>query len=698
MLKLLPEPKFVKETKENTFTFSSICLQTKGNEKLSLDDLLELSRLRFWNQKNVTIGTQLERAFVVEIRVSLEMIEVQDRDLFEAQGYFLKITKKKATIHYESRSGFIYAITTLKQILKLNSSGFVLPVCEIIDFPSIPVRAVANTFSWYAGYGRIGFDMQLWGYEQWVEYLNIAIDHKINQFNMVLYGYWPFEMEDYPETVFRDVPVKIWNKENSRWLTVHFSHPNIEEPFLNKLIDLAHKLEVKFFAYVGLNSYNGAYSIKHPEKRTIPPENSGFVNDFDSLCLSDQGNIEYILDSMKTIDSLGFDGFTLEESEEGFWYCECSGCMERWHKGKTPVEAKHKANMWLLSKIYQTVRRKNPDSVLGIRAFRQPPLEKDPEFLLECVDNMPDDINLFWTPGLYVPDTEFPKWIEAFGKERIWGRDTESNAITSTMGRMFRIFESNMIRYQDETNAQVIERDIEMHISSVQHSVHGINGFMFEWYGLFMHLWAHGNYGWGSLMPQEEFFKLSCKIEFGEVLGGKILFILQNILTIHESQMPLFSTPFPFQKNTITEADIPQIKEAQLNYQGLLDLIHEVQGRINKNQNLHIYKPHFAKIENSHRRNRIIYEMVLASLTYEKSKDPIEKSMILDEILEMNEEDFMLVKDMFFDVTPVAETGVKSCMYPYHEIKRIIYNIRNPQEKDNSIIYSGIEALGWLWL
>jgi hypothetical protein len=130
----------------------------------------------------------------------------------------------------------------------------------------------------------------------------------------------------------------------------------------------------------------------------------------------------------------------------------------------------------------------------------------------------------------------------------------------------------------------------------------------------------------------------------------------------------------------------------------LLDLIHEVQGRINENTNLHIYKPHFAKIENSHRRNKIIYEMVLASLTYEKSQDPLEKNKILDEILEMNEEDFILVKDMFFDVTPVSETGVKSCMYPYYEIKRIIYNIRNPQEKDNSIVYSGIEALGWLWL
>ena len=28
---------------------------------------------------------------------------------------------------------------------------------------------------------------------------------------MVMYGYWPFEFDEYPETVFRNVPVKIWN-------------------------------------------------------------------------------------------------------------------------------------------------------------------------------------------------------------------------------------------------------------------------------------------------------------------------------------------------------------------------------------------------------------------------------------------------------------------------------------------------------
>ena len=63
-----------------------------------------------------------------------------------------------------------------------------------------------------------------------------------------------------------------------------------------------------------------------------------------------------------------------------------------------------------------------------------------------------------------------------------------------------------------------------------------------------------------------------------------------------------------------------------------------------------------------------------------------------------NEKDFDLVKKMFFDVNPVEKTGVKSCMYPYHEIKRVLGNMRNPEDTDEDIIYLGVEALGWLWL
>jgi len=422
------------------------------------------------------------------------------------------------------------------------------------------------------------------------------------------------------------------------------------------------------------------------------------MNDFDSLCLSYPGTVQYILDSMVHIAEMGFDGYTLEESEEGFWFCECEGCRKRWHDTtKTPGEAKHKANLWLLNQIYEAVRKVNPEIVLGIRAFRQPPLEKDPQFLKECVESMPDDICLFWAPGLYVPETEFPKWCDAFGRHRIWARDTESNAITSTMGRLYRTFESNVIRYQDEPNEQVIERDIEQHMGSVKMGVHGINGFMFEWYGLPMHLFAHGNYGWGSMMDMEEFFRRAAELNFGD-LGEKVLHVMKKMVTIHESQIPLYTTPFPFQKNKMTHEDIPAIMAAKENHLHLMKVIDELRERATDDQKLRHWLPHFDKWDNAERRNAVIYDLVLAAIRYEEETDPVRKDKILDEVLWFNERDFDIAKEMFFDINPVSFTGVKSCMFPYHEIKRLIHNIRYPESLDNDIICSGIEALGWLWL
>lgn len=701
MLKLLPEPKKAKEFDGCTKSFADIGIRFDGLPDSKKDEYLEIAGMRFWNRKGVVISAACESKDSIELTAigNLAGIDSDNSDLFFRQGYWLKIESGRVVVRYQEKAGYLYALTTIKQLLIRKDGGFVLPLCEITDWPSVEHRAVAPTFSWYAGYGRIGFDMQLWGYEEWLEYLNVCIDSKINQMNMVMYGYWPFELEEYPETVFRDVPIKIWNRENNRWLTLRYTHPNVEDGFLAKFLALAHSFDFKIFAYVGLNSYNGAYSIKHPEKRMVKPAGSGFMNDFDSVCLSDEENTKYILASMRRIAELGFDGFTLEESEEGFWFCNCDKCTERWgRQSSSPVEAKHKANMWLLNQIYKEVRSVNPQAVVGIRAFRQPPLEKDTAFLGECLKSMPKDIALFWAPALYVPPTEFKKWIAAFGKERIWGRDTEANAITSTMGRLFRVFESNMLRYADEPNVQVIERDIEQHITSAKEGVAGINGFMFEWYGLFMFQWAHGNYGWGSQMDRDEFFALSCEIAFGKELGARVLLVLQSILTIHESQMPFYTMPFPFQKNKITKTDVPEILKAKLRHPGLLEEIHRIQDEIEKNHDLAQYAPHFARIENAERRNSVIYDMALASLRYEDAVSQEERELCLDEILGLNEKDFCLVKEMFFDLNPVSETGVKSCMYPYHEIKRIIHNIRHPENPDEAVICSGIEALGWLWL
>lgn len=701
MIQLLPEPKEVKEYGSETVPFSGIILKDINGAAINTE-LVELAKERFWNYQDINISTEdSENSLTVFLQNSLHSLPILQSDkqeLFHDQGYELDIQNDQAVISYKTKIGYINAITSLKQLLDEKSGSYILPTCHITDYPSLPVRAIAQTFAWYAGYGRIGFDSQLWGYKEWKEYLNICLDNKINQFNLVMYGYWPFEMESYPETVFRNVPVKIWNVENRRWLTVRYTHPNLEEPFLDKFISLAHRYGVKVFAYVGLNSYNGGFTIKHPEARMKPPKGSDYKNDFDSLCLSYPGNVEYIIQSMCQIAKLGFDGYTLEESEEGFWFCECDECKKRWHAdADTPGEAKHHANMWLLRKIYDEVRKINPQAVIGIRAFRQPPLEKDPKFLKECVDSMPKDIMLFWAPGLYVPETEFEKWCDAFGRERIWARDTESNSITSTMGRLYRTFKSNVIRYEDETNEQVIETDIQQHKGSVKMGVHGINGFMFEWYGLFMHLFAHGNYGWGSDMDEEEFYHRACRQNFGD-LGETVLYVMRNIVTIHESQIPLYSTPFPFQKNKMTKDDIPTIMAAKQNHGNILAKIHMLQKEAYLNPRLRPWIPHFDKLENAERRNAVIYDMVLAAIAYEEEEDEKRKNHLLDEILFYNEKDFDIAKEMFFDINPVTETGVGSCMFPYHEMKRLIYNIRHPEAPDENVISSGVEAFGWLWL
>ncbi len=697
MIQLLPEPKVVQEYGAVTKRFKHLWLKLEDEETIS-EEWIELARERFWNYKEIGINKEKREELFVVLSPSLEDVEEQDAKLFKEQGYDLEIQKEKVVLRYETKIGFINGLTSLKQMLERQQEAFVLPTCHITDWPSLEVRAIAQTFSWYAGYGRFGFDSQLWGYDEWKQYLNICLDNKINQFNLVMYGYWPFELNDYPETVFRNVPIKIWNAENRRWLTVRYTHPNLEEPFLAKFIEMAHKFGVKIFAYVGLNSYNGGFTIKHPEARMKPPKNSDFMNDFDSLCLSYPGNVDYIIESMKQIARLGFDGYTLEESEEGFWFCECEECSKKWHAiSETPGEAKHKANMWLLKQIYNSVREINPNAVIGIRAFRQPPLEKDPEFLKECVASMPEDIMLFWAPGLYVPEGEFEKWCDAFGRDRIWARDTESNSITSTMGRLYRTFKSNVIRYEDEANEQVIETDIRQHKGSVKMGVHGINGFMFEWYGLFMHLFAHGNYGWGSQMENEEFYRRACRQNFGD-LGDTVLYVMKNMVTIHESQIPLYTTPFPFQKNKMMQEDIPAILEAKQNHENILSKIKMLQKEAYTNEKLRPWLPHFDKLENAERRNAVIYDMVLAALAYEKEVDPERKEQLLDEILYYNEQDFDIVKEMFFDINPVIETGVGSCMFPYHEMKRLIHNIRNPEEKDENVISSGVEAFGWLWL
>ncbi len=108
------------------------------------------------------------------------------------------------------------AFSTLKQLMVKSGGGYVFGLCSIEDWPSVKYRSISGCMTWYSGFGRIGFDMQLFDYGEWLEFLNVCADLKINQWNLCLYGYWPFELEGYPEAEFRDVRIQGYNAEADR--------------------------------------------------------------------------------------------------------------------------------------------------------------------------------------------------------------------------------------------------------------------------------------------------------------------------------------------------------------------------------------------------------------------------------------------------------------------------------------------------
>lgn len=704
---LMPEVKFLRSWSGYTRAFHSLSL---SGHMPFMEEAKEILYMKLWNYKELrsdercidivlkgtdSINKESFNSFRTW-RDSTPDLSRDTGDIFEKQGYYIDITKEAIHIFTDTMEGFAYALSTLKQLLE-EGEGFRLPLVTIADWPSIEYRSLSTTFAWYAGYGRFGFDMQLWGLKEWKQFLNICSDYKMNQLNLCLYGYWPFAVEGYPEAEMKGIRMKIWNPESENWVEMEFMHPNIAEEFLPALIEYGHKLGISFYAYIGLNSYNGGYSNAHREKRMKMPDKGNFVNDFDSLCLSDETTLGYLKKCMRNIVAQGFDGIDFEESEEAFWYCNCPKCLETFWKGnETPEQTLHSANTWLLKIMYDELKAAKPDITIGIRAWRQPPLVRTEKLIESMKASIPEYVVLFWAPGQYVEDSEFEKWIKAFGRKRIRARDTEAIGFAAGLGRLIRPFKFNGLRSKEEPITQYIEEDIRQHRGSVRMKAAGINGYLFEWYGFFMAFFAHAYYSWGGEKEPEEFYKHVLCAVFGN-LSEDIYFVMTNMLTIHESQLNIFEQEFPFAKNRVEERDIPRIQEAIAVYPLLMEKLDEIIEKVSDCKRMEPFSLHFKKWKISVMRSRVIYDMALESLQYERAGSEEEKRGCLCRMYLHNEKEFSIIRENYLDVNPCMETGISSCMIPYHELKRCILNRLYPEKKQEKPVYPGVEALGWMW-
>ncbi|MDO8589525.1 MAG: glycoside hydrolase family 20 zincin-like fold domain-containing protein [Armatimonadota bacterium] len=225
----------------------------------------------------------------------------------------LKIASDSITVVGKGKWGMLYGAQTLNQLIRgtdakqgiwrMNAS---LPCLTIKDWPDMQWRCLSPTMTWYSGYLKLeGFDQCNWTLDEWKWLVDWSLLHKVNGWALCMYGNWPFTLPGYEETTL-DVDSFYYDPKTGKKTPWRFTHKNIKKEFLPELIRYANERGVKIYAYIGKNTFNGTYGVKHPDA------NAGGAAE---LIPFHPGVHEYWNAFLRRIIEIGFDGFVFEDPE-----------------------------------------------------------------------------------------------------------------------------------------------------------------------------------------------------------------------------------------------------------------------------------------------------------------------------------------------------------------------------------------------
>ncbi|MCQ6558128.1 glycoside hydrolase family 20 zincin-like fold domain-containing protein [Paenibacillus mendelii] len=629
-----------------------------------------------------------------------------DRQHCPDQSYRLTISGSGTVIHGGDWTGALYGLATLTSLLRDSANGSV-PAMQIVDGPDARKRIISPTLTWYAGFARAGFGTQLWEGDRWETFLDWCYRHKINALNIVMYGFWPFEFPEYPETVLRDLKVQTWSKEINGWIEVSFTHPNLRKPFLEDMIRYANARGIDIYAYIGLNSYSGGYPVMHPECRgQLSSEllDSGHVNNYDSLCTSRPEVRDYLIASVKRIEQLGFNGLVFEESEEVQWFCQCADCQAKYGH-LSPNDAKHTVSVDLLQAYAQAL---NPDTLIGVRWLREPPIVKDRDTLSAWKDKLPERVKLFWAPGLEDDDREFLKWVDVFGPERIWSRNCEGSGFAASLGRIPYIIPDTFPESLKNYAFQHLWNDISQFQGAVNTGCTGINGYGFEWYGHELFFMAAAQYGWNAwALDHDEFLAHAARHMFGETNGARYERLIRTLPCIHETQICDTLPSFPFMPNKyIGEEGKRYLEECADAAEGAIADLNAILATAGLTQ----------EQRECAEATRIMAlrmkEVIWAGIYFNRYLDERDRGgnetrrleRLADLALHHAEEDYRLIKEHYFDTKEHDWTGVAIGEYYIPMVineykKTFVSRLGERYKPDNDVAHIvGGESLPWEWL
>lgn len=464
----------------------------------------------------------------------------------------VKIGKDGITVVGKGKWGMFYGAQTINQLLQEKPKD--LPYVTIRDWPDMKWRCLSPTMTWYSGYNRLeGYDLCNWTIDEWKWLVDWSALHKCNGWAMCMYGNWPFTLPGYPETTL-DVDSFFYNPATGQKEPWRFTHRNIRREFLPELIHYANERGVDIYAYIGKNSFNGTYGIKHPET------NAGGAAE---LLPFAPGVHEYWDAVIARLIGIGFNGFVFEDPEayhvpnqnkqcyDTFWAPWAStygySDVSQTDQNAPPLGVQVEYYSWLFKEFDGMIQkhsleagRPNPEiylisHVLLSRIVNESKTPQERDKWFEYIDDK---------HGRKVPfvilEANEQAYVDLFGGDRVASLGGRGGSCTCAM---FRIASINNDWCGGPMAADMAyERSCQKHIYEA--GGFGAMGYIFEWtntevfgYIASQYLWRNSGVPGINNDDQTSFLYYAYRLHYGEKVGEMVARIMDESSCVNDQMV-----------------------------------------------------------------------------------------------------------------------------------------------------------------
>jgi len=472
----------------------------------------------------------------------------------------LTVSAGGVTVVGKGKWGMLYGVQTLSQLArgtetsqgvwKMNAS---LPCLTIRDWPDMAWRCLSPQMTWYSGYNRLeGYDNGNWTLDEWKWLVDWSLLHKCNGWALCMYGNWPFTLPGYEETTL-DVDSFFYDPRTGRKQARRFTHGNIRKEFLPELIRYANRRGVKIYAYVGKNTFNGTYGVKHPDA------NAGGAAE---LIPFHPGVHEYWDAFLRRIVELGFNGFVFEDPEalhvpnqnarcyQTFWepWAKTYGfkSVAETDQNNPPLGVHVEYYSWLFRVFDEMIQRHaaalgRPQEIYLIshvllsRMVSESKTREERDTWFALIDKK---------QGRKVPfiilEADEPKYVSFLGRDRVASLGGRGGSCTNAMRRIASI--NNNWSFGPMGGDLAYERQCQKHLFEA--GGFGAMGYVFEWtstevfgYLASQYLWRNAGVPGIDNESQTGFLDYSYRFHYGDGVGALVARIMDESSCVNDAMM-----------------------------------------------------------------------------------------------------------------------------------------------------------------